>query len=110
VLDEIATSLAHDQPTYIVGGFGGAAKVVADGLSHSSRELHNGLSSVQNHELQYTAEIHRVIHLILTGLRNRPQLLLPPPPETVPRRVHPVHGNGSDSHVINLDTEAGQPS
>jgi len=110
VLDEIATSLAHDQPTYIVGGFGGAAKVVARGLSHSSRELHNGLSSIQNHELQHTTEIHRVIHLILTGLRNRPQLLLPPPPETGNRRVPPVNGNGSGPPVINLDTEAGQRS
>jgi|GEM_PF-890800 len=108
VLDEIATSLAHGQPTYIVGGFGGAAKVVANGLSHSSRELNNGLSSVQNHELQYTDEIHRVIHLILTGLRNRPQRLLAPRPETGAATereatTSPMAGTRNGSEVIDLD-------
>lgn len=106
VLDEIATSLSHDQPTYIVGGFGGAAKVVADGLSVSSQELRNGLSPAENRELQYTTEIHRVIYLILTGLQNRPLRLLPPCPEFDTGSAKAGSDGGPSPRLIDLNAEA----
>jgi hypothetical protein len=38
VLEEVLTSLRHQQPTYLVGGFGGCARMVADVIRGINRE------------------------------------------------------------------------
>ncbi len=114
VLEEVLTSLRHQQPVYLVGGFGGCARMIADVLQGGTREemswefqkgaphaaemrslyetrgldwwsyedmtrflhqsgiagLRNGLTEQENKELFETADIDRIVFLLLRGLQT----------------------------------------
>ena len=93
VVEEAAISLDHDQPLLVVGGFGGAASLIArvvtgkavpDDVPAATRHLlgmfrpstagpvhlRNGLEPTENNELLTTTELHRIVHLVLQGIRS----------------------------------------
>lgn len=88
VAEEALLSLRCGQPLYLIGGFGGAARDVAESLGLAERwagsrhiwqgqeefsdwsghDLNNGLSQEENHTLATTSFIGQAIVLVLRGL------------------------------------------
>ena len=93
VVEEAAISLDHDQPLLVVGGSGGAAGLIAGAVTGEAVpddvpaateqrlrtfqpsttgpvNLRNGLGPDENQELLTTTELHRIVHLVLQGIRT----------------------------------------
>ena len=90
VVEETLLALAAKKPVFLVGGFGGCARAIAEVLGLAERwaasrdawdgreqfqgrtaaQLNNGLTLEENRELANTPDVDRAITLVLTGLRR----------------------------------------
>ena len=84
VIEEFKIALDYGHPIYIIGGFGGAARYIADVISNkcevkdrdnwmfglSYECLGNGLSEGENNKLFTTQNIIEIVSLVLKGLKN----------------------------------------
>ena len=90
VAEEASLSLERGQPTFLLGGFGGCARDIAETLGlakrwagsreewegrlcfrkYSSDDLHNGLSREENVVLARTPHIQEAVALVSRGLRK----------------------------------------
>jgi hypothetical protein len=88
IAEEALLSLEAARPLFIVGGFGGCARAIAESLGlvspwsafplewqgrevfgkYSAADLNNGLTEIESATLAQTAHIDQAITLILTGL------------------------------------------
>ena len=91
VVEETLLALAAKQPVFLVGGFGGCARAIAETLGlvdrwagsrdtwdgreqlrgRTAEELNNGLTLEENGLLAGTPDVDQAIRLVLTGLRRR---------------------------------------
>ncbi|HZN14248.1 MAG TPA: hypothetical protein VFB78_08290 [Acidimicrobiales bacterium] len=82
VVEEAALSFEHDQCLLVVGGFGGAAAAIANVLKGENpptdmsaagkrllEKFRPASGSVMDDELLSTSELHRVVHLVVEGIR-----------------------------------------
>ncbi|MCY3954821.1 MAG: hypothetical protein OXF47_02355 [Nitrospira sp.] len=89
IAEETLLSLQSHQPVFLLGGFGGCTRDIAETIglvdswagsrpnwhgrscfeSYSPRDLHNGLSKEDNAILARTPHIHQAITLVSRGLR-----------------------------------------
>ena len=90
IAEETRLSLEADEPVFVLGGFGGCARDIAETIGLAKRwvgsrgdwpgrqcfhkyspdDLHNGLSPEQNHILASTPHIQQAVHLVDRGLRQ----------------------------------------
>lgn len=90
VAEEALLAIKAKQPAFLVGGFGGCARDVAETLGivdpwagsrstwegrelfsgYTDGDLNNGLTSVENRELAETKHVNRAVILVMTGLRR----------------------------------------
>lgn len=84
VIEEFKIALNFGHPIYVIGGFGGAARYIADVMSNkcevkdrdnwmfglSYECLGNGLSDEENNKLFTTQNIIEIVSLVLKGLKN----------------------------------------
>lgn len=84
IIEEFKIALNQKHPIYVVGGFGGASRYVADVLSGGKvaegsfmwinglnyKNLQNGLSQEQNKRLFVSTNAMEIVSLILEGLKN----------------------------------------
>lgn len=84
IIEEFKIALNQEHPIYVVGGFGGASRYVADVLSGDKvaegsfiwinglnyKNLQNGLSQEQNKRLFVSMNAMEIVSLILEGLKN----------------------------------------
>ena len=84
VIEEFKIALDSGHPIFVVGGFGGAARYIADVISNKCEVkdpynwmsgldyecLSNGLSEEENNQLFTTQNIIEIVSLILKGLKN----------------------------------------
>ena len=90
VAEAALLALAAKQPVFLVGGFGGCARAIADTLGLADRwagsrdtwqgceqfegrtetDLNNGLTLEENCQLASTPHIDHAITLVMTGLRR----------------------------------------
>ena len=90
IAEEVLLSLEAGQPVFLVGGFGGCTRDLAETLGlvepwagsrsqwagcscfdgYSKRNLHNGLSDKENAVLACTPHIHQAVTLVCRGLRK----------------------------------------
>jgi len=88
IAEEALLSLQHGQPLYLMGGFGGCARDIAETIGlvqpwaasrsawpgrteferFSAVDLHNGLTAEENVTLAHTPHVDQAIALILRGL------------------------------------------
>lgn len=72
VTDEIERALKSNLPCYILGGFGGAARLYIDRHPKIVTELRNGLTPRENLQLAKENNPHRALGLVAAGLRRLP--------------------------------------
>lgn len=72
VTEEIGLALRSNLPCYIVGGFGGAARLYADRHPEVISRLRNGLTDGENQRLIYETDPEAIIKLIYLGLSRLP--------------------------------------
>lgn len=90
IAEEALLSLQSHQPVFLLGGFGGCSRDIAETIglvdpwagsrpnwqgrscfeSYSPSDLHNGLSKEDNAILARTPHIHQAVILVLRGLRR----------------------------------------
>lgn len=84
IMEEFKMTIEAGHPVYVVGGFGGAARYIADVLSGDKEAeaslawikelcgdgLHNGLSPEENKQLFVSTNAMEIVSLILKGLKN----------------------------------------
>lgn len=84
IIEEFKIAIEADHPVYVVGGFGGAARYVANVLSGVTEvedsfawmkglnisNLRNGLSEEENKRLFVSTNAMEIVSLILKGLKN----------------------------------------
>ena len=90
VAEETLLALAAKQPVFLVGGFGGCARAIAETLRLADRwagshntwpgreqferraetDLNNGLTLAENRDLASTPHVDHAITLVLTGLNR----------------------------------------
>ena len=90
VAEEASLAIEAKQPVFLVGGFGGCARAIAETLGLSDRwagsrdcwpgcklfegcteaDLNNGLTATENRELATTPHVDQAIILVMTGLRR----------------------------------------
>ena len=90
IAEETLLSLQSHQPVFLLGGFGGCTRDIAETIglvdpwvgsrpnwhgrscfeSYSPRDLYNGLSEEDNAILARTPHIHQAVTLVLRGLRR----------------------------------------
>ena len=90
VAEETLLALAAKRPVFLVGGFGGCARAIAEALGladcwagsrdtwdgreqflgHTAEELNNGLTLEENRQLASTPHVDQAITLVMTGLRR----------------------------------------
>lgn len=84
IIEEFKIAMLAGHPVYVVGGFGGAARYIADVLSGEKaaeglfawmkdicdKGLQNGLSPEQNNRLFVSTNAMEIVSLILEGLKN----------------------------------------
>ena len=90
VAEEVLLAIKASQPVYLVGGFGGCARDIAETLGiadpwagsrsmwegresfggFTDDDLHNGLTSVENRQLAVTQHVDQAITLVMTGLHR----------------------------------------
>ena len=90
VAEEALLAMNAKQPVFLVGGFGGCARDIAETLGIAERwagsrglwkgrglfdgrtacDLNNGLTRAENQEIAATPQVDRAIVLVLTGLRR----------------------------------------
>ena len=90
VAEEALLAIRAKQPVFLVGGFGGCARDIAETLGIADRwagsrstwtgrrlfdgyaddDLSNGLTSAENHQLAMTPHIDQAITLLMTGLHR----------------------------------------
>ena len=88
IAEETLLAIRAKQPVFLVGGFGGCARAIAEALGLADRwagsrdtwqgrelfeesteaDLNNGLTSTENHQLATTPHIDQAITLVMTGL------------------------------------------
>lgn len=94
VTEETLLALAAKQPVFLVGGFGGCARAIAEALGLVERwagspdtwegreqfqertgaDLNNGLTLEENRQLASTPHVDQAITLVTRGLRRRRRL------------------------------------
>lgn len=72
VTEEIDIALRSNLPCYIIGGFGGAARLYAERHPEAVLKLRNGLAEDENKRLIYETDPEAVINLISLGLSRLP--------------------------------------
>lgn len=72
VSEEIDLALRSNLPCYIVGGFGGAARLYADRHPEAISKLRNGLTAEENKQLIQETDAEAVLDLIYLGLSRLP--------------------------------------
>ena len=84
IIEEFQIAMEAGHPVYVVGGFGGAARYIADVLSGEiaaessyawmkdicDKGLQNGLSPEENKRLFVSTNAMEIVSLILEGLKN----------------------------------------
>lgn len=84
IIEEFKIAIEADHPVYVVGGFGGAARYIANVLSGVTEvedsfawmkglnisNLRNGLSEEENKRLFVSTNAMEIVSLILKGLKN----------------------------------------
>ena len=93
VAEEASLAIEAKQPVFLVGGFGGCARAIAETLGLSDRwagsrdvwpgceifegrteaDLNNGLTVTENRQLATTPHVDQAITLVMTGLHRRRQ-------------------------------------
>ncbi len=106
IAEETLLSLQSRQPVFLIGGFGGCTRDIAETLGlverwagsrsgwpgrscferYSSNDLHNGLSDEENAILSRTPHIHQAVTLVSQGLRRI--LEKPPKGEAHAQSIH----------------------
>lgn len=90
IAEEVLLSLESNQPVFLLGGFGGCSRAIAEILGvvepwsssridrgncscfdgYSTKDLHNGLSDEENAVLARTPHIHQALTLVTRGLKK----------------------------------------
>lgn len=90
IAEEVLLSLEASQPIFLLGGFGGCSRDIAESLGlvepwsgsrtdwrnrscfnrYSTSDLHNGLSDEENATLAHTPHIHQALTLVAQGLKK----------------------------------------
>ena len=85
IIEEFMIAIEAGHPVYVIGGFGGASRYVANVISgkimngdlydwlkaHGFERLNNGLSDEDNGRLFASTNLMEIVSLILKGLKNK---------------------------------------
>ncbi len=97
VLVELQAALKRGRAGFVLGGFGGNARDIAEEHLHLMRRLHNGLNLQANQALAASTNVEQLVLQIIEQIELLP--LLPP---SVTRK-HPRPTNGRMFRILALD-------